>query len=84
MIFINDKLIKNPPPKNVTLTQFNFLINKFNITRMKNIYKVKKYLLLITGSMIIKSCSNNIKNLKISLKDGLRKKLGIGIINSLG
>lgn len=29
---------------------------------MKNIYKVQKYLLLIAGSMIIKSCSNNIQN----------------------
>ena len=41
---------------------------------MKNIYKVKKYLLLITGSMIIKSCSNNIQNTQNQFERWTEKK----------
>lgn len=41
------------------------MINKFKITGMKNFYKIKKYLLLISGSIIIKSCSSTIQNTPI-------------------
>ena len=41
---------------------------------MKNIYKVQKYLLLIAGSMIIKSCSNNIQNTQNQFERWTEKK----------